>query len=75
MSEGARRLADGKLPGVACAFARILEVQVPLAAIGVTGGAGVRFQCSLWQAGLPLDAVPQQGWLDLRTTDPKNLVA
>ena len=71
---GGAELADTKLSGVACAFTRILEVQVPLAAIDVGGGAGLRFQCSLWQAGLPLDAVPQQGWLDLRTTDPKNLV-
>jgi hypothetical protein len=58
---------------VACAFARILEVRVPLAAMGVHNGDPVRFQCSLWQGGLPVDAVPQQGWLELKTTDPSKL--
>jgi hypothetical protein len=32
-------------------------------------GEGLKFQLSLWQGGLPVDAVPQQGWLILRTTD------
>jgi hypothetical protein len=58
-------------PGaVECAFARVLEVSVPLPAIGVAGGRGLRFQCSLWEAGLPIEAIPQQGWLELKTTDP-----
>jgi alpha-amylase/alpha-mannosidase (GH57 family) len=73
LQHGSAALGDSQLPGVTCAFARILEVQVPLAALGVTDGAGVRFQCSLWQDGLPMDAVPQQGWLELRTTDPARL--
>ncbi len=55
---------------VECAFARILEVKIPLEAVGVAPGAGVRFQFSLWQGGLPLDAIPQQGWVEMRTTDP-----
>ena len=25
---------------------------------------------SLWQGGLPIDAVPQQGWIEMKTTDP-----
>jgi len=61
-------------PGtVECAYARVLEVSVPLAAIGVASGRGLRFQCSLWQAGLPIEAIPQQGWLDLKTTDPDQM--
>ncbi len=55
---------------VECAFARILEARVPLAALAIAPGAGLRFQFSLWQSGLPVDAVPQQGWLELPTTDP-----
>jgi alpha-amylase/alpha-mannosidase (GH57 family) len=70
---GSAALADADLPGAACAFARILEVRIPLAPLGVSGGAGLRFQCSLWQGGLPMDAVPQQGWLELRTTDPARM--
>ena len=33
--------------------------------VGIAENAGVRFQFSIWQGGLPIDAVPQQGWLDL----------
>jgi hypothetical protein len=55
---------------VECAFARVLEVRLSLKSMGVERGGGLRFQFSLWQAGLPLDAVPQRGWLEMRTTDP-----
>jgi hypothetical protein len=24
----------------------------------------------VWEAGLPIEAIPQQGWLELKTTDP-----
>jgi len=64
-------------PGVAlpveCAFARVLELRISLAALGLTPGSGLRFQFSLWQGGLPMDAVPQQGWLTMPTTDPLEL--
>ena len=36
--------------------ARVLETAVPLASLGVAAGQGVRFQFSMWQGGLPLDA-------------------
>jgi hypothetical protein len=39
----------------------------------VAKGAGLRFQFSLWQGGLPIDAVPQQGWIEMKTTDPEEL--
>jgi len=61
---------DGKPHAVSCAFSRVLEVQVPLEATGVRNGAGLRFQLSFWQSGLPMDAVPHQGWIEMRTTDP-----
>ena len=60
--------ADGQ--PVECAFARVLEARISLPAMGVAPGGGLRFQFSLWQSGLPMDAVPQQGWLEMRTTDP-----
>jgi hypothetical protein len=40
-----------------------------LAALGVAPGGRLRFQVSFWQGGLPMDALPQQGWLELRTGD------
>lgn len=58
---------------VECAFLRILEVRFPLAAAGVPEGQGVRFQLSLWNGGLPVDAVPQQGWLEMLTTRPSDM--
>jgi hypothetical protein len=62
--------AAGQPYPVECAFGRILEARLSLAALGVARGRGVRFQLSLWQGGLPVDAVPQQGWLEMPTTDP-----
>jgi hypothetical protein len=58
---------------VECALARILEVRIALASLGVSNGEGLRFQLSLWQDGLPIDAAPQQGWITLRTTDPAQM--
>jgi alpha-amylase/alpha-mannosidase (GH57 family) len=78
-SPGAAHVTEAKLgapsdaSSVECALGRILEVRLSLAALGVKQGHGVRFQFSLWQCGLPMDAVPQQGWLELRTTDPAEL--
>jgi len=58
---------------VECAFARVLEARISLESMGVAPGGGLRFQFSLWHAGLPMDAVPQQGWLEMRTTDPAEM--
>jgi alpha-amylase/alpha-mannosidase (GH57 family) len=63
--------ASGDLP-VACAFRRVLEAAFPLSGIGAAPGRGVRFQLSIWDAGLPVDAVPRAGWLEMRTTDPND---
>jgi alpha-amylase/alpha-mannosidase (GH57 family) len=80
-SPGAARVVETTLSAaptpvdgaVACACVRVLELRISLQALGVKKGHGVRFQFSLWQGGLPLDAVPQQGWLEMRTTDPDEL--
>ena len=60
-------------PPVECALGRVLEVKIPLTAVAIPKGGGLRFQLSLWQGGLPLDAVPQQGWINMRTTDPDEM--
>jgi alpha-amylase/alpha-mannosidase (GH57 family) len=72
-ANGAAHVTESEVPGVDCAFNRILEARIPLAPLGVAPGAGLRFQFSLWQAGLPMDALPPQGWLELKTTDPEQL--
>jgi hypothetical protein len=55
---------------VECALGRVMELRISLQALGIAAGGGLRFQFSLWQGGLPMDAVPQQGWIQMRTTDP-----
>jgi hypothetical protein len=59
--------SDGTLE---CAFGQVLECRMPLHGMGIAAGSGLRFQLSLWSGGLPVDAVPQQGWLEIRTTNP-----
>jgi len=54
----------------ACAFGRVLEVSIPLALPGIRKGEGLEFQMSVWSGGLPMDAIPQQGWIKMTTTDP-----
>ena len=75
---GGARIAALNLAGgagdVECAFAQVLEVSIPLVALKVQPGTGVRFLFSLWQAGLPMEAVPQQGWLEMATTSPVEMV-
>ena len=69
-SNDAAHVAESEVSDVACAFNRILEVRIPLAQLGVAPGAGVRFQGSLWQSGLPMDALPPQGWLEIENDRP-----
>jgi alpha-amylase/alpha-mannosidase (GH57 family) len=54
------------LEGVECAFGRVLEMKLPLQAISAGPAVPVRFQLSVWETGLPMDAIPQQGWIELR---------
>jgi alpha-amylase/alpha-mannosidase (GH57 family) len=43
---------------VECAYTRVLEMKIGRP-------APVSFQLSVWRGGLPMDAVPQQGWIDV----------
>jgi hypothetical protein len=54
---------------VECAYGSVLESRFSLAALGTAPGGMLRFQLSVWQGGLPIDALPQQGWLELLTGD------
>jgi hypothetical protein len=71
----AESLPIGEIPiatrnGIEYAFRKVLEIRVPLSVIGAGLQQPVRFQLSLWQNGLPLDALPQQGWLEVATAQP-----
>jgi len=50
-------------------FSRVLEVRVPLDGCGCGVGAALRFQLSLWHEGLPLDALPAEGWMECPTAE------
>lgn len=58
-------------PGaVEYAFHKVLEARFSLAALGVSSGHALRMQLSIWKEGLPLDAIPQEGWLEISTAEP-----
>ena len=75
---GIPQVAELKLPAAAApgaqpvevAFKKVLEVRLALAALGVPPGGTLRFQLALWQGGLPVDTLPQQGWLEFATGNP-----
>lgn len=56
--------------GFVAAFDKILEIAVSLSAVSVKPPAPVWLQISLWRGGLPLDALPPQGWLEISTKEP-----
>jgi alpha-amylase/alpha-mannosidase (GH57 family) len=53
---------------------KVCEVRVSLTALGISVNHPVRFQISLWQGGLPMDALPPQGWLTFSTAEPTDWV-
>ncbi len=52
------------------AFQKVLEARLSLAALGVGPGQVLRLQLSFWNQGLPVDAIPQEGWLEISTAEP-----
>ncbi|MEK7406631.1 MAG: glycoside hydrolase family 57 protein [Acidobacteriota bacterium] len=56
--------------GAEFALRKVLEGRLSLAALGVGPGGALRLQLSLWREGLPMDAIPHQGWLEISTAEP-----
>jgi alpha-amylase/alpha-mannosidase (GH57 family) len=54
------------------AFETVLELRLSLAALGVAQGRSLRFQLSMWRDGLPMDALPQQGLIEVSTAEPSD---
>jgi hypothetical protein len=65
--------APGTPDAAVAVLGRVLELRLSLAAMRIAPGAGLRFQFSLWQGGLPFDAIPHQGWIEMRTTNPAEM--
>ena len=63
-------LEEGAPAQTQAVFRKALEISLPLAATGIQSGDPLRLQLSLWHEGLPLDAVPQHGWLECPTAEP-----
>jgi hypothetical protein len=52
------------------AAGRIVEAAVPLKDLGYAEGEAMPFQISLWLDSLPVEALPQNGWLEIETGEP-----
>jgi hypothetical protein len=53
----------------------IFECQIPLALLGATQGSLLRVRFSIWRDQLPLDALPQEGSIELRVASESELSA
>jgi alpha-amylase/alpha-mannosidase (GH57 family) len=80
-SKDSRRIASGGVvlassrdgSGVEAALARILELKLPLAMLGATPGQIINLRFTLWRQGLPLDALPVDGSMELEIASEEQL--
>jgi alpha-amylase/alpha-mannosidase (GH57 family) len=63
-------LPEKKPGGIECAFRRVFEARVPLKTLGAEPGQPVAVQLSLWRDQLPVEALPQSGWIEIPTIEP-----
>jgi alpha-amylase/alpha-mannosidase (GH57 family) len=64
IQEGSAHFA-GRAPGAECGYQNVLEVGIPLP----DEDEDAQFQISFWHDGLPVDAIPSQGWLTVNVAD------
>jgi alpha-amylase/alpha-mannosidase (GH57 family) len=71
------QIAGSSAPGeeLGVALQRSFEFKVPLATLQAADGAKIRLRFSLWQNGLPVDALPAEGWLELAVVDESGMIA
>ncbi len=62
--------ADSGTPAAEAAFRKVLEIRLSLRALAVSRGQSLQLQISLWKDGLPVDAAPPEGWLEVSTAEP-----
>ena len=60
---------------IAVCLETIFECQIPLAFLGAAQGALLRIRFSLWRDQLPLDALPQEGSIEVRVAGEEELNA
>jgi hypothetical protein len=61
--------------GISVCLDTIFECQIPLELLGATQGSLLRVRFSLWRDQLPLDALPQEGSIELRVASESELSA
>jgi alpha-amylase/alpha-mannosidase (GH57 family) len=54
---------------VQVAFSRIFELRLDYSILGVAPHERIKLQVSIWMNGLPLQILPQEGWLTLELTE------
>jgi alpha-amylase/alpha-mannosidase (GH57 family) len=66
------RLAEAEwgASAIEAAFRKVLEIRLSLRALAVPRGQSLQLQISLWKDGLPVDAAPPEGWLEVSTAEP-----
>ncbi len=80
-AEGRRGAAAAKLPAqeapreLRCRARNDLQMRIPLALLDTRWGGKLRLRVSLWQAGLPLDALPVEGWVGIDLLSERELAA
>jgi len=73
LTEGAQPLGQGHSTRVG--FASIFECQVPLKLLKAGPGSTLRVRFSVWRDGLPLDALPQEGAINVLVAAESELSA
>ncbi len=61
--------------GIHVRIESIFECQIPLALLGALPGSTLRIRFSLWRDRLPLDALPQEGSIEIRVVAESDLSA
>lgn len=65
---------NGNAEGVESVCGKVCEIRLQLTEPGVPYGQQIRFQLSLWQGGLPVEALPSQGSIALSPAEPTDLM-
>ncbi|ABF40518.1 glycoside hydrolase, family 57 [Candidatus Koribacter versatilis Ellin345] len=65
--------ADPEAQEIKVAIGKLLECRLPHKILGARHGDRMRIRFSLWREKLPLDALPVEGWLDLRLCSDSEL--
>jgi alpha-amylase/alpha-mannosidase (GH57 family) len=73
LTEGAQPL--GQDNSIRVGFASIFECQVPLKLLKTEPGSTLRVRFSVWRDGLPVDALPQEGAIDVLVAAESELSA